>query len=343
MSSARKDKEVESSVPQVSQLGDGAMVPTYLVALPPPAEREALGLVGYLRAVLRHKWLVAAITVVVTGLVTAFAFLVTPKYKVDVLLSYVANQSQTSSSLTSALSGQLSSLLPVGSLGINTDSSREEAVALLTAREFIGQFISDEALIPVLFADKWDAARSAWKVEGDDIPTLWDAVKLFRDKIWTVSDDSGTGLITASLEWPDATLAARWTGLLVARANASLRTRANDEAQKSIDYLNAEIQKTSLVNAQQAVYGLIEAQINRQMLANVQDEYAFKVLDPPVVPDADAFTFPNRKLFVAGGLCAGLFLGVFGALLVDFMRNARAAEVPLRGIRGIGRELSEGG
>lgn len=331
MSTAREDLGEGRRMPQKVTPPEEGIVPTYLVALPPPAEREALGLVGYLRSLLRHKVLIVATTLIVTALATAAAFILTPRYKVDVLLSHVDNESQTNNAL-SALAGQFTTLMSVTGVGLPTDSSSEEAVALLKSREFIGEFITDEQLIPVLFADKWDPAQKAWKVEGDDVPTLWDAVKLFNDKIWEVTEDATTGLVTASVEWSDAAEAVRWANELVARANVNLRTRAIDEAQKSIDYLNQESSKTSIVNAQQAVYGLIEAQINRKMLASVQEEYAFKVVDPPFAPDPDAFTFPNRPLFIAAGVCLGLFFGVFLALFVDFVRSARAAEAGPRGV-----------
>jgi hypothetical protein len=300
------------------------IVATYLVALPPPAEREALGLADHLRTLLRYRWLIVAVTALVTALALTAAFLLTPRYELQTVLSYVDNQGQESS--LSALAGQFSSLMSVTGVGLGTDSSREEAVALLKAKTFIGSFITDENLLPVLYADRWDAARGAWAVEGDAVPTLWDGIKLFNEKILEVSDDAGTGLITASIEWADAAEAARWLELLVARANASLRARAIEQADKSIEYLNAELGKTSLVNAQQVVYGLIETQINRKMLASVQEEYAFKVLDPPVIPDVDAFAFPNRLLFAAGGVFVGLFLGVAGAFLLDFVRGMRATK-----------------
>jgi capsule polysaccharide export protein KpsE/RkpR len=56
-----------------------------------------------------------------------------------------------------------------------------------------------------------------------------------------------------------------------------------------------------------------------------QEGEQFRVLDPPNLPDEP--TFPNRRIFAAGGLAAGLALGLLLVALLEYrdtsMRNER--------------------
>ena len=73
-----------------------------------------------------------------------------------------------------------------------------------------------------------------------------------------------------------------------------------------------------MVGVQQAIYRLIEEQINTVMLANVREEYAFKVIDPAVVPDIDQYEWPKRALI----LVLGAGLGLLFALMIALVRSA---------------------
>jgi uncharacterized protein involved in exopolysaccharide biosynthesis len=92
-----------------------------------------------------------------------------------------------------------------------------------------------------------------------------------------------------------------------------LRQRAIDEAQASIDFLNAELTETSVVELRQALYRLLENQIKTVMFAKVRDQYAFKVIDPAVAPDADDVVRPRKRAMI---LLGAVFGGVAGLLVV---------------------------
>lgn len=62
----------------------------------------------------------------------------------------------------------------------------------------------------------------------------------------------------------------------------------------------------------------MESQIKNKMMANVQEQFSFKVIDPAALMDEDAYVQPKRPLIMALGLIAGLILGIVFA----FVRNA---------------------
>jgi uncharacterized protein involved in exopolysaccharide biosynthesis len=140
----------------------------------------------------------------------------------------------------------------------------------------------------------------------------------------SVSSDKKTGLYTLSVEWKDPELAAEWANDAVARLNAHMRQQAIEEAKKSISFLEDELHRTSLVNAQNILYSLIEEQTKSIMMANVRDEYVFKVIDPAMAPEHRSK--PKRKLIVMLGFVLGLMLGIFIAFFMNFLQNQREEE-----------------
>ena len=61
------------------------------------------------------------------------------------------------------------------------------------------------------------------------------------------------------------------------------------------------------------------------MLANARQEYAFAIVDPAVVPDADSFVRPKRATFVVAGVLFGLILGIAVASIRWVRRGSEAA------------------
>jgi LPS O-antigen subunit length determinant protein (WzzB/FepE family) len=131
--------------------------------------------------------------------------------------------------------------------------------------------------------------------------------------------------VKVAVEWYSPDLAARWANHMVEMANERLRTEATRDAGQSIDYLNKELEKTNVVELRQAIYRLIEDQVSRAMLANVQRQYAFRVIDSAVPPEFKSR--PKRALFVV----VGALLGLGAGWLVSFLRRPDRAS----GARGV--------
>ncbi len=260
----------------------------------------------------------------ITGLVTllsvAVAFLITPVYRAEVLMVPVTSESVDKLSNLAGQFGGLTSLMGIDLVGQRGKAT--EAVATLTSRSFAVQFIDEENLLPILFADQWDNENEQWQIKDpDDIPTLQDGFRLFDD-IRVVSAETPS-LITLSIDWVDRELAPSWANLMVQRVNHLLRQRAIEHSENSLNYLNSELEKTKIVELHQAIYRLIEKSINEIMLANVTDEFAFRVVDPAAVLEEEDRIWPKRKLIVAIGFLIGGALG----FSVAFMRNFNQSQV----------------
>jgi LPS O-antigen subunit length determinant protein (WzzB/FepE family) len=201
-------------------------------------------------------------------------------------------------------------------LSLGSQNSSAESVATLSSRAFTQKFIERHQMLPILFADDWDAQRQTWDVDDPaEIPTLWTAYNRFDKSVRAVAQDATTGLITLTIDWTDAKLASEWANALVEEVNETLRRTAMEQSGRNIDFLTKELQATGAVELRTALFGLMEVEMKKKMVASVTTEYAFKSVDPAIVPERPYW--PNRLLFAALGLFSGLMIGV----VVAFVRR----------------------
>jgi uncharacterized protein involved in exopolysaccharide biosynthesis len=269
-----------------------------------------------------YRWSILAAMAGGVALGVLLAFTATLQYRSEALLA--PNSDQADGLGIAQLAGQLSGLASVAGIDLGAGEGEHDiAVARLTSRSQMERFVTDNDLMPVLFADQWDVERKQWKASifGRDDPTVEDAIDLLRKRIVKVSEDRRTGLYTLSVTWRDRELAAKWAAELVARVNAATRDVAIDDARRSQAYLKAELPKTDVVELRSAINRLLEVQLKNEMVASVRTDFAFRVIDPPRVPEADAFVKPRRAMLIAFGAFVGLGFGILLALV----RNAVAS------------------
>jgi hypothetical protein len=269
-----------------------------------------------------RRWLILAAICVLTIAAIVVAATAEPVYRSSIVIMKADTQEQKGilGSLASGFGG-FGGFLPQGFLGGGGDES-VEAAAILVSRAFTESFIVDQNLLPILFSDKWDPELGDWR-DPQNVPSMNRAVSLFDREIRRLDEDEYFGTLILTVEWHDRELAARWANLMVERLNERLRSTAVFEAESSLQYLNEELQKASILNLREAIYVLVQDQINKIMLANVRKEYAFKVIDPAVVADEGAFVWPRRFLLICLGLIVGLSIGIFVALLLGAIERAR--------------------
>jgi uncharacterized protein involved in exopolysaccharide biosynthesis len=271
-----------------------------------PDDRESSDLAELFRALWAGRlWILAGGLLFALG-AGVFAFTMTPIYRSSTVLTPADSGKSLSGSLGSAL-GSLGGLAALADLGVSSSgAATEEALGVLRSRQFTDEFIADRQLMPVLFSKKWDAEKRRWKVPPDDQPTAAKAFKYFDRNIRSVTQDKKTGLVTLQIDWEDPQLAAAWANELVKRLNVEMQRRALSQADGSLGYLEKELAGTTTIETRGAINRLIETQINRRMVANVTEEYAFRVVDRAVASDLDDKLRPKKSvMIIVGGLLGG--------------------------------------
>jgi uncharacterized protein involved in exopolysaccharide biosynthesis len=265
-----------------------------------------------------RRWLILSITVLATLATGVATLVVEKKYLATVIVSPVTSAGSNSQlGAVSTLASQFGGLASLAGISVSGDTKKSESLAVLQSEALTENFISRYDLMPLIYKNQWDPVRRKWKVSDPrKAPTLWRANRYFKSKIRNVVTDTKTGLVTVSITWNDPKLAAKWANDLVGMANDYLRDRAIQESERNITYLNEQASKTDAIGAKQAIYSILQNEINKVMLARGSVDYALKVLDPAFTPEIPSS--PILLLWLAIGFAGGLFSAIF----VVFASNA---------------------
>lgn len=269
----------------------------------------------------RRWWVIGSVALFAIGF-GVVAFMMKPVYSSMVVLTPADAErgaNVVGGFANSALGGLASGL----GLGGPQNAEVEEALAVLHSRDFTERFITNQNLMPRLFAEKWDPATHNWKAEVKKPPTLNKAYRYFDTQIRTIIRDKKTGLITIEIDWTDRNEGAAWANELVRELNEEMRARAIAKAEASTHFLDKEAQNTSTVEARDAISRLMEAQVKQRMLANVTHDYSFRVVDKALPADSDEQIKPHKRVLVMVGALLGLVVGVFAVLIRDSFRGQR--------------------
>jgi uncharacterized protein involved in exopolysaccharide biosynthesis len=276
-----------------------------------PAERphvasEDLDLGDLFRALWRGKWLIGAITTVLVSIAVVYSLTATEWYRAEVLMTPAEERS--AQGLPNSL-GNLGGLANLAGIRVGGRGSAEP-LALLQSRGFLRGFIEDHKLLETLAAVGGFSADEA--AEPIDIR---DAVEFFREAVLRVTEEAQTGLVTVAVEWTDAAIAAEWANALVERVNEQMRERSLQQAESNVNYLKVELAEAQILALQQSIGRLLESELQKAMLARVNDQFAFRIIDEAEEPN---WRFRPRRSQIVGFT---FIVGVFVSSLIVIARH----------------------
>lgn len=282
---------------------------------------DEINLLEYWQVLMKRKKLLAFFVIAATVLSVILSFLLPNMYRAETVLAPATKEKSAGGA--SALFGQfggLASMVGISPVG----GSTEVNLAVLKSRSFIKGIVKENKLMPLLFPDAWDDDKKVWiETATEKQPTLWDAYRLFEG-ILQVSTDKKTTLTTVSLEREKPEEAAKWLKIFIETLNAYLRAQSIQETEANIAYLEAEIEKTPLLEMRQTLYSVIAEQTKQIMLAKSQKNFAFKIIDAPEVPD-QKFK-PKRSLIVIVSIFISFFLGIFIVFFLEYIEIQKDKE-----------------
>lgn len=280
-----------------------------------PAVRNELSARDLAHILWSDRWLIVVVTAVFTGGAMLGSFLLPKTYKAATVLSAVSRTGAGDGAFggLGSLASQFGGIAALAGISLDGDTKKAESLAVLQSEALTQKYLAENDLLPILYAKLWDAEGRRWRVsDPEDVPSLWRASRYFKRKLSNVSTDAKSGLITVEIKWRDPKLAAQWANDLVKLTNRYLRDKAIAESERNIAYLQEEAVKTDIVGAREAIYAVLQNEINKAMLARGSEEYALKVLDPAVAPEKAAS--PQPLLWIPIGFFGGLLLSLFAVV-----------------------------
>jgi hypothetical protein len=157
-------------------------------------------------------------------------------------------------------------------------------------------------------------------------------VKALKERM-SVSSNDETGMVTVNVTSLSPPVAKDWAEKLVHDINEHMRAQDVKEAEARIAYLEGKLSETNIAGMQQVFYQLIESETRTVMLANAQDEYIFKTVDPAVVPQEK--NGPKRALIAIVATMLGGMLGVFTVFVIAFIRSGKDSNAEQAGYKGV--------
>ena len=284
-----------------------------------PVERgDELSLIELWKVLVEYKLLIIVFTALTTLGAIYYASTLPTIYKAEVLM-IPASGGVSGGSLSNRL-GSLADMAGASLGGSSAGAEGEQALARLKTRSFLIKHIKEKNLKSILFADQWSTVEKRWI---DQEPSDREASELLLDMITTarVPKDKA-GLVILSIEWKDPTNPEKIANIannLVKSMNSHAKKRAILEAVRSVSFIEKELEKTSLLNSQIILYSIIEQQMGTIMLANVRDEFVFKVIDSAVIPTR-AETKPIFMIIFIG-IVLGIFISSFLAVNINYFRR----------------------
>ncbi|EGQ8071080.1 LPS O-antigen length regulator [Vibrio parahaemolyticus] len=310
--------------------------PNYLPYPPQPTDDE-IDLRELFKALWKGKWIIIATTFIFVIGSVLYALSFPNIYKADALLAPTESSNGGGLSKIGGQLGGLAALAGVNLSGVEM-SQAELAVQVMKSRQFVESFINRHGLLVPLMATKsWDMANNKLVVD-DNIynttsekwlrdskgllgpePSAQEAYEVFVNDIFNVNMNKDTGLYSISIKHYSPFIAKQWVNWIVEDINQVMRERAISEISKNLTYLSIQLNKTSIADMRNTFYKLIEDQTKSLMLAEAQEEFVFKTIDPAVVPERKFG--PNRVLLVILGVLLGIGLSISVLTLRFFYLN----------------------
>ena len=238
--------------------------------------------------------------------------------------------SQIQSSGTSSNSGIASLAGSIGIGGGGQANTVTSAIKIMKSWGFIESFIAENDIAPELLAvRRWDSNNDQLIIDDGkyDIstktwvgsePTSWELFKRWDDEV-SVYHDVREGFVIITADHPSPVIAKKWVDLLVISINEYMRQRSLLQSNSNIEYLQEQIQKTSVNEMKEVFFRLIEEQTKLKMLAEANPQFAFTIVSKAMV--AEEKSSPPRTLIVVGASIVGGILSIFIILTLNYKDN----------------------
>ncbi len=244
------------------------------------AQHATLQLLYYVE-LLRSRWiLIASLTIGIGlgyGLYTKF--LTVKWYRAQAIVTPVSLDEGLSmgtggaGGMVDGLGGGIASILEGGSA--DTVTLAERYTAIMNSYAFTTELVN-----------KYHLEHSIVGVRSPKAPTVtkWSIHTMIADRFSTEYDYKSGNLTLYFLD-PSPAEAQRVLGFYLDSLRDKLRNEEVQAGASAAASLEEEVRKSSDALLQTQLYELMARQIQREKIAAVQSDFAFKVVEPPVVPD----------------------------------------------------------
>ncbi|MBA4391253.1 MAG: hypothetical protein C0399_09985 [Syntrophus sp. (in: bacteria)] len=275
-----------------------------------------INLLDYVKVILRNTKLIVCIVVIVVVVTIIKSLLMAPVYeaKTVIIPAGVASKDSGMSSLMATQFGIAPPTAPISA----------EITNILKSNILKEKIIINNNLLPILLGPAKDDKSQP------DGRRMWSAIRALTGMM-KVNFTPKDNVIEISVKFKDPGLAADLLRYTLAELTNYMSSETKRVAGTNQKYLESQLDKVADPFIKAKIYGMIAQQMETIMMAEVKENFAFKVLDPPRVPDRKIG--PKRVQMVMISFVVALFLGIFVAFGKEYVLNHK------KELSELGREM----
>lgn len=291
-----------------------------------------INLKDFLSSVYTKKIVILSSTTLAAALSITFSISLPNIYTSKSILIPVTAENSISSNL-----GGYSSL--AGLAGINLPkqkiSKSSEAIERIKSYDFfVDEFIPSIKYENLVAYEGWDQKKNLivydknifsnekkWirgsMSEKSGRPTYQEAFRIYR-KLLSISEDQQSSFISIEIEHVSPYIAQEWVKLIILNINNYMKDIDKEVAQNSVNFLSATAKKTNITQIKTVISKLIESHIQTLTLVESNENYVFKTISSPIVPEEK--TKPLRALISIFGTFLGFILSIFYVFITHIIK-----------------------
>ncbi|MBI5469215.1 MAG: hypothetical protein HY891_08800 [Deltaproteobacteria bacterium] len=307
---------------------------------------DEIYLMDYLRTLWKRKLMIIFMAAAAVSATSIYSMFLKDVYQASAVISPVSDKGPGEGLATMAQ--QFGGIVGIS---LPNSASSSEIVNLLKSNVLREKVVRKYNLFPVLFPAQRDAGKKAWKTEdmarltlklssasmkasdafgsgertsqpgeegGAGAPTMWDALRML-ESIVAVKNNSSSNTITVSAEFHNPEMASAIVNYFLAALVEHMSEESKKVANANARYLENLLRTTADPIIRQKVYNLLAQQIEISMMAEMKENFAFKIIDPSRPPDIKIR--PKKKQMVFLSLVISLFAGIFLALFAEYVKG----------------------
>jgi uncharacterized protein involved in exopolysaccharide biosynthesis len=259
-------------------------------------------------AILRSNlWKIALLSLVI-GIVTLVVMFQLPNiYQATAVITPAIDEKKQNPAL--------GALVPFG-IEIGGPTKVEDLESLFKSKDLTVRVFRKYNLWPTVLPDRFDHAtgmrKIAWtdrllgREKGPRPPVDWDAIRAAEDRL-KVSVSKRAGTVSVSFESPSAEGSANVVKYFLDEGKNRLQEEALDRAVKNKKFIEEQIGKTVDALTRDRLYSLYGQEVEREMMARNREQFGFRVIDSPRLPDR--ISKPHRGLGTILGIILSFFAG----------------------------------
>ena len=275
----------------------------------PAYAEDEINLGDYFAALHPHWWKIVLLSLAVGILTFLLLFFKPNLYKATAIITPAGEEGKKNAAF---------GVLATFGIAIGGPTKAEDLEALFNSNDLAVRVFDKYNLWPIVFPKDFDPRTGKLKVGWKDrlsgikedwkFPADWDAIRAAKDMLF-VSVNRKSGTLTLSFESPSPEGSANIVRYYLEEAKSRLQEEELSKATQNKKFLESQIAKTVDALTRDRLYTLFGQETEKEMLARNREQFAFRVIDAPRVPDRK--TKPKRIILAAMGILLSFMIFTF--------------------------------